>query len=129
MRQVLAWDLALTQCSSSSTYLCTYPLPYLPCNDVLGNSWYSAGFWFPCVTALVNCQVAHPLCGSHHPAKEASGNCASHLQDSSEGKNYTLILYIFIFSYSQRYFGTQIFGAICGEKTLHVMMDFHFPDS
>lgn len=44
MSQVLAQDLALTLCSLSSTYQCTYPLPYLPFNSVLGNSWYPAGF-------------------------------------------------------------------------------------
>lgn len=58
-----------------------------------------------------------------------SGNCTSHLQDSREAKNYILILYVLIFSYSQNYSGSQNFGAVCGEKTLHVMMDFHFPDS
>lgn len=132
MSQVLAWDLALTLCSSSTTYPRTFPLPCLPFHGVLGNSWYPAGFWFPCVTGLVNWQVAHLLYGSYHPAQEASGNfrnCASHLQNSREGKNYIFILYTWGFSYYQRYSGSQIFGAICGEKTLQEMMDFHFPDS
>lgn len=49
-------------------------LPYLPFINVLGNCWYPATFWFPCVTGLVNWQAAHLLYSSYHPSKDASGD-------------------------------------------------------
>jgi len=81
--------------------------------------------WLP-GKQLICCVVPAILPKRH---QGTSGNCTSHLQERREGKNYVLILYILTFSYAQRYSGSQISDAVCGAKTLRVMMDFHFPDS
>lgn len=132
MGQVLVWDLALTLCSSSST--CLVLIPFLVLH--LEVCWARAdtrqlsGFpvslaWLPGKQLIYYLLPTVPL-KTH---QGTSGNCTSHLQGSREGKNYIFVLYFLIFSFFQHYSGSQVFGAICGEKTLHVVMDFHFPDS
>lgn len=91
MGQVLVWDLALTLCSSSSTCLRTYPLPYLTFRGVLGKGWYPAGFWLPCVTGLVTWQAAHLLFGSYRPAKDTSGDIRElHIPPAGQQKRQKL---------------------------------------
>lgn len=99
-------DLALILSSLSSSYLCTYPvlvLHFMVC-------WAAAGTHPSALMSLLSCQrVNRGLQATEHPTSRTA----------EKGKTTFWPFTFWFLSYSQQYSGSQVFGAICSEKTYY----------